>query len=173
MEFKDALAFAAPWGGRVIWKDFIGHIFLECFSGRLKSFAGRVLGGWTVSSFYQLYAGHPVDVYSGMARFQAQTCNDPLCLTETFYNDQNGIPFNIGGDYNLDGVANDHPVFTGSSVSSAYSHANPADGIFKDNHLIGCGFPGSKSTNIQACNDNYGVGTPNSLFTNPAGATAK
>jgi hypothetical protein len=38
MEFKDALAFAAPWRGRVIWESFIGHIFLECFSGRLKKF---------------------------------------------------------------------------------------------------------------------------------------
>jgi hypothetical protein len=98
-----------------------------------KGFAGRVLGGWTISSFYQLYAGHPVDVYSGRARFPGSA------------NDADGIPENIGGDYNLDGVANDHPVFLGSSVSSAYSGANPANGIFKDNNSIGCGFSGSNT----------------------------
>jgi hypothetical protein len=55
----------------------------------------------------------------------------------------NGIPENIGGDYNLDGVSNDHPVFLGSSVSGTYSNGNPADGIFKDLNPIGCGFPGA------------------------------
>jgi hypothetical protein len=132
-----------------------------------KGFAGRLLGGWTISSFYQMYAGHPIDVYNGRSRFPG----DAL--------DANGIPENIGGDYNLDGVANDHPVFLGSSVSSVYSGANPADGIFKDNNPIGCGFPGSTSSvsTIAGCNANFGVpgastlpvslGTPSTLFGNP------
>ena len=59
----------------------------------------------------------------------------------------------------------------GSSVNAAYSHNNPADGIFTDNNEIGCGFPGSKSSAaaIAACNSAYGASTPNSLFINPPG----
>ena len=120
-------------------------------------FLGHALGGWQLSGFYQGYSGHPIEVYSSRGRFRGNA------------RDANGFLENIGGDYNLDGVANDHPDFVGSNASAAYSNASPADGIFKDNNLIGCGFPGAQSTNIQACNDNYGVGTPNSLFTNPAG----
>jgi hypothetical protein len=138
-----------------------------------KGFAGHLLGGWTVSSFYQLYAGHPIDVYNGRARDAAYTCDDAACTTTTQYFDQNGIPVNIGGDYNLDGVANDHPVFLGSSVSAAYSGKNPADGIFKDTNLIGCDFPNSAALGvpqaaIAQCNADFGIGTPNSLFGNPA-----
>jgi hypothetical protein len=143
-----------------------------------KSFVGHALGGWSLGSFMQLYSGHPIDVYMGRSRFAAQTCNDPQCNTETFYVDQNGIPFNIGGDYNLDGVGNDKPVFIGSSLSSVYSGKSPADGIFTDNNKIGCGFPGATNQGvpqsaIDFCNATFGVGTPNSLFANapyPSGA---
>lgn len=120
-------------------------------------FLGHALGGWQLSGFYQGYSGHPIEVYNGRGRFRGNA------------RDANGFLENIGGDYNLDGVGNDHPNFIGTSASSVYSHGSPADGIFTDNNLIGCGFPGAQSTNIQACNDNYGVGTPNSLFINPAG----
>jgi hypothetical protein len=84
--------------------------------------------------------------------------------------DQNGVPYNIGGDYNLDGVLNDHPDFIGSGVGSVYSGASPADGIFVDNNQIGCGEAGLPSTvaNIGACNSRYGVATPSTLFGNPA-----
>jgi len=118
---------------------------------------GHALGGWQISSFYQGYSGHPLDVYSTRGRYKGNA------------RDANGFLENIGGDYNLDGVANDRPDFIGTSASAVYSHASPADGIFTDNNLIGCGFPGAQSTNIAACNANYGVGTPNSLFINPAG----
>jgi len=140
-----------------------------------KGLVGHALGGWSLGSFMQLYSGHPVDVYNGRSRFAAQTCNDADCTTnlETFYLDQNGIPFNIGGDYNLENVLNDHPVFTGSSLGSVYSGKSPADGIFKDINKIGCGFPGAVAAGvpqaaIDLCNTTYGVGTPNSLFANPA-----
>jgi len=63
---------------------------------------------------------------------------------------------------------NDHPNFIGSSASAVYSGFSPADGIFIDNNLIGCGFAGAKSTNIAKCNSTYGVGTPNTLFVNPS-----
>jgi hypothetical protein len=124
-----------------------------------NGFVGRVLGGWQLSAFYQGYSGHPIEVYNGRCRY----AGDAL--------DSNGIVENIGGDYNLDNACNDHPVFVGSSVSAAYSHANPADGIFTDNNLIGCGFAGSQSSAsaIQACNANFGVTTPNTLFVNPPG----
>jgi hypothetical protein len=87
--------------------------------------------------------------------------------------DPNGVPFNIGGDYNLDGVYNDHPNFIGSSVGSVYSGGSPADGIFKDNNQIGCGFPGMPATiaNVGACNQNFGVVAASTLFGNPAYGT--
>jgi hypothetical protein len=129
---------------------------LPFFKGE-HGFVGHVLGGWQVSEFYQGYSGHPIEVYNSRGRY----VGDAL--------DANGFPENIGGDYNLDGVANDHPNFVGSSVNAAYSHNNPADGIFTDNNLIGCGYAGAQSTNIAACNAAYGVTTPNSLFVNPPG----
>src|SRR5205823_4961989 len=102
-------------------------------------------------------SGHPIDVYVSRSR-NVGNANDP-----------NGFRENIGGDYNLDGVLNDHPNFVGSSANAAYSHFSPADGIFTDNRRIGCGFPGAKSTNIAACNSSFGVTTPNALFINPPG----
>ncbi len=124
-----------------------------------KGIVGRVLGGWQVSSFYQGYSGHPLEIYNGRARY----AGDAL--------DANGIVENIGGDYNLDNVLNDRPNFVGSSVNAAYSGNNPADGIFKDNNPIGCGYAGMKSSNaaVAACNANYGVSTPSTLFVNPGG----
>jgi hypothetical protein len=140
-----------------------------------KGFVGHALGGWSLGSFFQFYSGHPIDVNVGTSggvcrRFRARDASGAVVL------DQNGIPFNIGSDYNLDGVCNDHPVFTGSSLNSVYSGKNPADGIFIDNNQIGCGFPGMPATvaNVATCNGAFGVGTPNSLFTNapyPTGAT--
>jgi hypothetical protein len=83
--------------------------------------------------------------------------------------DQNGAPINIGGDYNLDGVLNDHPVFLGSSVIAVYSGKSPADGVFTDNNRIGCGEAGVPSTVNYAASSSQCVGfTPNSLFGNPA-----
>jgi hypothetical protein len=146
-----------------------------------KGFVGHALGGWSLGSFMQLYSGHPIDVYMGRSRYAAQTCAPgivPACDPNTansviYYNDQNGIPFNIGGDYNLDNVLNDHPVFIGSSLNSVYSGKSPADGIFKNNNQIGCGFPGAVAAGvpqaaIDFCNTTFSVGTPNSLFANPA-----
>jgi hypothetical protein len=119
-------------------------------------FAGHVFGGWQLSAFYQGYSGHPIDVYNTRGRYVGNAL------------DPNGFPENIGGDYNLDGVDNDRPTYVGQ-VAQAYSHNNPADGIFTDNNLIGCGFTGAKSTNVSACNAAYGVSTPNGLFVNPPG----
>jgi len=141
-------------------KNFKGLFTYELpFLKNQHGFAGRVLGGWQVSSFYQGYSGHPIEVYNGRTRY----AGDAL--------DANGIVENIGGDYNLDGVANDRPNFVGSSVAAAYSHNNPANGIFTDNNLIGCGYAGAQSSQaaIAACNAAYGVNTPNSLFVNPSG----
>ena len=124
-----------------------------------QGFAGHVLGGWQLASFYQGYSGHPIEVYNARCRVKGDAP------------DANGFLENIGGDYNLDGVCNDHPDFIGSSAAAAYSHASPADGIFTDNNEIGCGFAGSKSSqaSIAACNASYGVVTPNTLFVNPSG----
>ena len=149
-----------------------------------KGFVGHALGGWSLGSFFQFYSGHPVDVYLGnngsCRRFRARTSpTGPTVL------DQNGIPYNIAGDYNNDGVCNDHPLFLGSNLNAVYSSGSPANGIFIDNNQIGCGFPGMPGTigNIDACNASFGVagacpegsttctpspGTPNKLFGNPA-----
>ncbi len=122
-----------------------------------KGFIGRVLGGWQVSAFYQGYSGHPIEVYNARGRYKGNAT------------DPNGYLENIGGDYNLDGVANDRPNFIGTNATAVYSGGSPADGIFKDNNPIGCGYAGMKSTNVAACNAAYGVSTPNSLFVNPSG----
>jgi hypothetical protein len=129
---------------------------LPFFKGQ-KGVAGRVLGGWKLSAFYQGYSGHPIEVYNSRGRVVGNA------------KDPNGFPENIGGDYNLDGVLNDHPSFIGTGASAVYSGYSPADGIFKDNNPIGCGYPGAQSTNIAACNKTYGVATPNSLFINAPG----
>jgi len=139
-------------------KNFKAVITYELpFLKNQKGFAGRVFGGWQLSAFYQGYSGHPLEVYSSRGRYVGNA------------KDPNGFPENIGGDYNLDGVANDHPNYVGQIIGQAYSHSNPADGIFTDNSLMGCGYTGAKSTNIAACNANYGVTTPNALFVNPPG----
>jgi hypothetical protein len=139
-------------------KNFKAVITYELpFLKNQKGFAGRVFGGWQLSAFYQGYSGHPIEVYSARGRYVGNA------------KDPNGFPENIGGDYNLDGVANDHPNFVGQTIGQAYSHASAADGIFTDNNIMGCGFTGAKSTNISACNASYGVTTPNSLFVNPPG----
>ncbi len=147
-----------------------------------KGFVGHVLGGWSLGSFLQFYSGHPVDVIDGRTRFRARGAGNALIR------DANGIPINLGGDYNLDGVTNDHPIFIGSNLNSVYSGANPADGIFTDNNIMGCGasWIPATVTDIAACNVRFGVpgacvaanpptsacpvtsvGTPNSLFVTP------
>ena len=85
------------------------------------------------------------------------------------------MPYNIGGDYNLDGVLNDHPIFIGSNMNNVYSSGSPADGIFIDNHRIGCGEAGIPSSivatgpgSVAACNAAFAGGTPSTLFGNPA-----
>jgi len=127
-----------------------------------KGFVGHALGGWSVSSFFQLYSGHPVDVHLGsssFARIRARDANGHLIL------DQNGVPYNIGGDYNLDGVYNDHPNRTGGSM---YSGNSPADGIFTDNNRIGCGEAGLPSNVSFSASSSACPATPNTLFVNPA-----
>ena len=122
-----------------------------------KGFAGHALGGWSIGSLYQLYSGHPIDVVNGNSAFPGNAL------------DANGIPENLGGDYNLDGVLNDHPVFLGSSLNSVYSGGNPANGIFTDNNPIGCGFPGqaSSAASTAACNAALVGGPVSTLFGNP------
>jgi hypothetical protein len=124
-----------------------------------KGFLGHALGGWQLSGFYQGYSGHPIEVYNSRGRYRGNM------------RDPNGNLENIGGDYNLDGVANDRPNFIGSSAGAVYSGYSPADGIFVDNNPIGCGFPGMQSSadTVAACNSAYGVSTPNKLFVNPPG----
>ena len=128
-----------------------------------RGFVGHALGGWQVGSFFQYYYGHPIDVHNSRSAIPAADASGNPVL------DQNGNPFNIGGDYNLDGVLNDHPNFVGSSVGGAYSGGSPADGIFKDNNRIGCGGAGIPAAVNLAMSDSSCVGfTPNSLFVNPA-----
>jgi hypothetical protein len=143
------------------------HNFKVAFTYQLpflrdqKGFLGKVVGGWQVTGFYQAYSGHPIEVYCGRARYKGDAV------------DANGVPENIGCDYNLDRVNNDHPDFVGSG--SIYSHGSPADGIFTDVNPIGCGFAGqlSSAAATAKCNANFGVVTPNKLFVNPSGEGIK
>jgi len=128
-----------------------------------KGFVGHALGGWSLGTFMQMYSGHPIDVYNGNAnRIRARDASGVLIL------DQNGVPFNIGGDYNLDGVLNDHPNFIGSNFNAVYSGKSPADGIFTDNNRIGCGEAGVPSSVNNAASSSSCPSTANSLFVNPA-----
>ncbi len=122
-----------------------------------KSLAGEFLGGWQLSGFYQGYSGHPLEIYSNRTRYAGSAV------------DANGVPENLGGDFNLDGVNNDRPIYAGNG--SPYSNFSPADGIFTDNNQVGCGFAGnlSSAASVAACNSKYGVVTPNALFVNPSG----
>jgi Carboxypeptidase regulatory-like domain/TonB dependent receptor len=146
-----------------------------------KGFFGHALGGWSIGSFFQFYSGHPIDVYDGRSTYPALDAAGNLIL------DPNGIPYNLGGDYNLDRVSNDHPIFIGGNINSVYSNGSPADGIFRDTNIIGCGAPWvPANADIATCNANFGVagacavgdtscnpagtgsvGTPNSMFVMP------
>ena len=129
-----------------------------------KGFVGHALGGWSLGSFFQYYYGHAVDIYNGRTRVAAKS-------GKTILLDQNGKAINIGGDYNLDGTANDHPDFVGSSVAAFYNNggASPADGFFADNNRIACGEAGTPAgmTNLTggSCAP---AGVSNAFFANPA-----
>lgn len=128
-----------------------------------KGFVGQALGGWHVGTLVQLYSGHPVTIWDGRTRYAARDANNSKVL------DANGIPINLGGDYNLDGVANDRPNFIGNNLKGFRGGGNPANGIFKDNNPIGClssGLPSSVA-NVSACNTRFGATTPNAYFTPP------
>ena len=127
-----------------------------------KGFLGETLGGWSIGSIFQLYSGHPIDITTSRAAIRARDAGKNLLL------DQNGVPFNVGGDYNLDGVTNDHPVFVGPSIGAFYSGGNPADGIFVDNNKIGCGEAGVPSTFSPSASSSQCPSTPNKFFVNPA-----
>jgi hypothetical protein len=139
----------------------LNFVYQLPFLRKATGFVGRALGGWQVSGFYQGYSGHPIQVYNSRLRFYGNGV------------DSKGINENIGGDYNQDGVFNDHPIYVGGG--SPYSGGSPADGIFKDNNPIGCGFTGqlSSASATAACNAAFGVVTANRLFVNPPGEGVK
>ncbi len=140
-----------------------------------KGLLGHAFGGWSIASFFQLYSGHPIDLSNARGRIRARSFtplggtepNGTTCTTANFtlpvsagpggspitgcrltILDQNGVPFNIGGDYNLDGVGNDHPNLVGSLT---YSGASAADGIFSNNSRIACSEAGVPSyVNLEA-----------------------
>jgi len=133
-----------------------------------NGFVKAALGGWALSSFFQFYSGHPIDVYNGRTRIRAKDSTGALIL------DQNGVPVNVGGDYNLDGVANDKPVFIGSSMSGVYSGNSPADGIFTDNNRIQCSAPGIAGVDPAKSSGQCNIATTSTLFDNaayPSGST--
>src|SRR5260370_9791460 len=61
-----------------------------------KGFLGHALGGWTLSSFYQLYAGHPIDVWNGRGAIRAKDATP----TGAFPLDPNAVPFILARDSN-------------------------------------------------------------------------
>jgi carboxypeptidase family protein/TonB-dependent receptor-like protein len=157
-----------------------------------KGFAGHALGGWTIASFFQFYSGHPIDLFNGRGRIRARSFtpfgqiepNGTTCTSQSFtlpvsegpggtpikgcrvtILDQNGVPFNIGGDYNMDGVANDHPNLVGSLT---YSGKSPADGIFTDTTRMACSEAGVPDfVNLEASSTAcvFGVTNPDGSVT--------
>ena len=128
-----------------------------------KGFLGQAFGGWHAGTLFQMYSGHPIDVWDGRTRYIAKDSDGNAVL------DPSGVPYNLGGDYNLDLVTNDRPNFVGTNPNSVYSNATPAKGIFKDNNPIGCGASWVPSTvaNVDACNSRFGATTPSTLFVTP------
>ena len=155
------------------------------FLKQQRGFVGHALGGWTVASFFQMYTGHPIDVYNGRTRIRSRTSVPPggtnpdgsICpISNTnpctpLILDPNGVPYNIGGDYNLDGLSNDHPDFIGSNIGSVYSGGSPADGIFTDNNRISCAVAGVPANVVPSASSSLCPGTPSALFGNPAYGT--
>jgi hypothetical protein len=159
-----------------------------------KGIVGNALGGWTIASFFQFYSAHPIDLFNGRSRIRARaftplggiepngsTCvvspsnftlpvsegpgGTPIVGCRTTIKDQNGIPFNIGGDYNLDGVLNDHPIVAGPLT---YSGKSPADGIFTNTTRIACSENGVPSfVNLEASSSQcvFGVTNPDGSVT--------
>ena len=162
----------------------LSSVYQTPFFKNQRGFMGHALGGWNLGGLFQFYTGHPVEVWDGRGRVAAKDATGAKIL------DAGGIPYNLGGDYNLDGTSNDRPVFVGSNLKSVYSHATPANGVFTDNNIIGCNsswIPGNVavsgsaagSGSIDGCNARFGVagssngatpsaGTPNSLFVTPS-----
>ena len=159
-----------------------------------KGLVGHALGGWSLGSFFQFYSGHPIDVFDGRSTYGATDALGNLIYDANGCLNPNSptpaspcVPINLGGDYNLDRVGNDHPIFIGGNINNVYSSGSPADGIFKDNNIIGCGAPWvPANADLATCNANFGVagacavgdttcnpsgagsvGTPNSLFVMP------
>ena len=163
-----------------------------------KGFVGHALGGWSLGSFFQLYSGHPVDVYVGALGTGASTRFRARDASGAFVLDQNGVPFNLGGDYNLDSVLNDHPIFLGSSLTGdgnqmarvaqrGFAHCW-ASGSNLGPRLQGIWRPVARDrpadaaangfekrfelpatvANIGTCNAQFAGGSPSTLFGNPA-----
>jgi len=152
-----------------------------------KGFVGHALGGWSLGSFFQFYSGHPIDVIDGRSTYGATDA-----AGNTIFDAGGVVPLNLGGDYNLDLVGNDHPIFIGGNINNVYSSGSPANGIFRDNNIIGCGAPWvPANADLATCNANFGVagscavgdtscnpagtgsvGTPNSLFVMPGYPTS-
>ena len=132
---------------------------MSCRSSRLRRASpGAYLAAGSFPAFYQGYSGHPIEVYTSRGRYVGNA------------KDPNGFPENIGGDYNLDGVGNDHPNFVGQSINAAYSHANPADGIFTDNNeSVAASRARNPPTQSRRAMPPT-ASTPNTLFVNPPGS---
>jgi len=147
----------------------VSAIYRLPFLKAQHGFVGHVFGGWNAGALVQFYTGHPVEVWDGRTRFRARDAQrTDACPSGCPVLDANGIPINLGGDYNLDGTANDRPVFVGTNLKSVYSGGTPANGIFKDNSVIGCeaAWVPSGVANLAACDSRFGAG-PNSLFQTP------
>jgi hypothetical protein len=140
----------------------VSGVYQLPFMQAQKGFVGHVLGGWNLGGLFQFYQGHPLDVWDGrpkkIARDSQRTTD---CKKGCPVLDPSGIPYNIGGDYNLDGVGNDRPNFVGTDLKKVYSGATPADGIFKDNSKMGSCAPWVPST-VANCSSG------NSMFVSPS-----
>jgi hypothetical protein len=96
---------------------------------------GKVLGGWQMNGIVSLQSGAHWTPFDNRAR--AISCTNPLDVTTCV---------NTGGDYNLDGLANDRPDASGYSLDGnkcryANGYFNAACGgavAFFSNPCFGC-----------------------------------
>ena len=94
---------------------------------------GKVLGGWQWNGIVSLQSGQHWTPYDSAAR--NISCSDPLDVTTCT---------NVGGDYNLDGTANDRPD-SGNGNTIQGNKCMYANGYFN----AACG---SSFTNFQGAN---------------------
>jgi hypothetical protein len=90
----------------------------------LKGAAGAILGGWSYNGIWALQSGAHFETYTSSQNNLSGTNPDGSCSVADV---TNGVCVNLGGDFNLDGGANDRPNSTMARIGGV-SHDSWANG---------------------------------------------